>query len=819
MRLWSAGFRRGSPKHIVLLVLFLRNAWLSAGANGRLEKRKVSSPQELRDAFENPSIDHVILTRSLYLRPHNGWGSESRLNVTGSIVVEVETEFFGRVAVDVDGMMSVGTASRKRGGEVEAIGATETLFFEAPEASVTITFIRVEFVGVVMSLIKNPGPSRISYNFHNCLVRGSTSRIRGEPNIEFFVAEPAHILGNLSHASFSEEQCRNDTHLAKLGVPEGKMSYCQPYWGGTRGYSKWVESYGVKLVDQKAVLNVTDTLVWMELGNDQVVETGEGLWEMLADTTRSHNEVIISGRLSMVGQSLECPITLNRNAIIRGENSTQPPSAMLDFGRMQGCLSLAEGVQLTLRDLIFKNSTPGFNSGTGAKLIPAVVLSPGSKLVLENVVFEGPRGQTAPEMLAELIGKERVENSGMPGLNVQEVESVGPEFCDAQASTPCVTKEECQLFKCPENATLVHDVFFESPVMNGTASCHILGGTVILPPYREEGGNLSPRILIIVIGVFGIMGLVAVVVFQGMRISRLRANAMEAKLNGSNVVLLLDRKIGVGTFGEVVVGLFTDSKGIGRECAVKLVYSEKVSMVEQEIKVFSLLPEHPNIVGFLEGDPTTHNRHRRAYLCTELMHTNLRHLIHEDDVFRRSCTYYVLLCIFADIARGLEILHSHNINHCDLKPRNVLLTRYGRAKLSDFGSSMIRAHDHLQSGAETVCYMAPEAVQGWRNTCTKIEGQKMDIFSFATIMWECLDSLTPSIDIGVEVETSDAIYHMVRFPVSSCIRREVRELVWQCGRRNLHDRPTASEIQETIEKLLVAEWVGERVCTDLTVKR
>ena len=37
------------------------------------------------------------------------------------------------------------------------------------------------------------------------------------------------------------------------------------------------------------------------------------------------------------------------------------------------------------------------------------------------------------------------------------------------------------------------------------------------------------------------------------------------------------------------------------------------------------------------------------------------------------------------VLRGVDFLHSHRIIHRDLKPQNLLVTREGRIKITDFG--------------------------------------------------------------------------------------------------------------------------------------
>lgn len=48
---------------------------------------------------------------------------------------------------------------------------------------------------------------------------------------------------------------------------------------------------------------------------------------------------------------------------------------------------------------------------------------------------------------------------------------------------------------------------------------------------------------------------------------------------------------------------------------------------------------------------------------------------------RLVCTYVM------GILNGLQFLHARNVIHCDLKAANILTTKSGTIKLSDFGVS------------------------------------------------------------------------------------------------------------------------------------
>ncbi len=61
----------------------------------------------------------------------------------------------------------------------------------------------------------------------------------------------------------------------------------------------------------------------------------------------------------------------------------------------------------------------------------------------------------------------------------------------------------------------------------------------------------------------------------------------------------------------------------------------------------------------------------------------------------------------------MDFLHSHRIVHRDLKPQNILVTRGGHVKLTDFG--LARIYDFctlLTSVVVTLWYRSPEVLMG-----------------------------------------------------------------------------------------------------------
>jgi serine/threonine protein kinase len=96
--------------------------------------------------------------------------------------------------------------------------------------------------------------------------------------------------------------------------------------------------------------------------------------------------------------------------------------------------------------------------------------------------------------------------------------------------------------------------------------------------------------------------------------------------------------------------------------------------------------------------------------------------------------------IAAQLGRGLDALHQHDILHRDVKPSNVLLDGEGVAALSDFGLARTPGSTRLTEDGQilgTPHYLAPELIEGRDAT------RASDVYALGCVLYECLVGRPP----------------------------------------------------------------------------
>ena len=195
-------------------------------------------------------------------------------------------------------------------------------------------------------------------------------------------------------------------------------------------------------------------------------------------------------------------------------------------------------------------------------------------------------------------------------------------------------------------------------------------------------------------------------------------------------------KIGVGGMADVFKG---EDTLLGRPVAVKILHSnfagddDFVARFKCEAQAAGKL-SHPNIVsmydvGFDQG---------YHYIVMEYI---------EGETLKEYITRHERLSIdnavkfTIAIAEGLEHAHAMGIVHCDIKPHNVLITKQGRIKVTDFG--IARAMNagttmmYTNSIMGSAHYLSPEQASG------KPVNGSTDIYSLGAVLYEMLTGRVP----------------------------------------------------------------------------
>ena len=223
-------------------------------------------------------------------------------------------------------------------------------------------------------------------------------------------------------------------------------------------------------------------------------------------------------------------------------------------------------------------------------------------------------------------------------------------------------------------------------------------------------------------------------------------------------------------------------------------------------------------------------------LCVRLKHPNL---VRTFKVFKKGMDYFmvqelvdgrslgavqdrarargipvgVAAAVFAvrELAKALDHVHklrygdgAQTCVHGDVNPANLLVSKTGEVKLTDFGVAMPEgspAHGEGGTLRGTLTYMAPEQVLG------KAIDKKADLFAAGIILWELLAN-RQLIDPKSEYEAMQRARE-ARVPLLTTIRNDLPDLLVQIVRKSVFADP-ALRFQDSSEFVNALEVLGRR---------
>jgi hypothetical protein len=198
----------------------------------------------------------------------------------------------------------------------------------------------------------------------------------------------------------------------------------------------------------------------------------------------------------------------------------------------------------------------------------------------------------------------------------------------------------------------------------------------------------------------------------------------------------LEELVGTGGMSSV---FRAHDRQLERRVAIKILHEhyaddpEYLERFRREARAVARL-SHPNIVTVIDrGDD-----YGRQYIVFEHVDgENLKELVVRSGRLpvRRALQFALA------VADGLAFAHAQGLVHRDVKPQNVLLSREGEVKVTDFGIARSLHVDHGVTQTGTVLgtgeYLAPEQASG------KPVSPATDVYSLGVVLWELLAGDVP----------------------------------------------------------------------------
>ena len=204
---------------------------------------------------------------------------------------------------------------------------------------------------------------------------------------------------------------------------------------------------------------------------------------------------------------------------------------------------------------------------------------------------------------------------------------------------------------------------------------------------------------------------------------------------------------------------------------------------------------HPNVVNVYDvGD-----ENGVYYIVMELVEgITLKKYIEK----RGKIPFKEAVSIAIQVANGLDAAHKHNIVHRDIKPQNIIISKEGKVKVTDFGIAKVASSSTINSSSTmgSVHYISPEQARGGYSD------ERSDIYSLGITLFEMLTGTVP---FDGDSAVSVAVQHIQdSIPLPSQLVEgvpvSVDKIVLKCTQKKTDRRyQSAAELIVDLKKSLV----------------
>ncbi len=272
---------------------------------------------------------------------------------------------------------------------------------------------------------------------------------------------------------------------------------------------------------------------------------------------------------------------------------------------------------------------------------------------------------------------------------------------------------------------------------------------------------------------------------------------------------LLDR-IGVGGMAEIFRGKAIAAGGFEKPVAIKRILPHLsqdkrfVELLIAEAKVLSLL-KHRNIVQIFDvglGDDGQY------FLVMEYVDgKDMGAVQRSNEAKRKRLPFHLALHIGAEVCEALEHAHTAkapdgramSLVHRDVSPSNVLLSRSGEVKLTDFGIAKRAESEQTGHGAVRgkFAYISPEQARN-----EHIE-PRSDVFSVGILMWEMVTGrrLFSGMDDMAALRAVREAQVAPPTTVDRSLSADIDALIMGALSKDMRRRPTAGQLGEKLRQI------------------
>lgn len=246
---------------------------------------------------------------------------------------------------------------------------------------------------------------------------------------------------------------------------------------------------------------------------------------------------------------------------------------------------------------------------------------------------------------------------------------------------------------------------------------------------------------------------------------------------------LLEEEIGRGSMGMVYRG---KQIALGREVAIKVLpqsLARDASYVARFIREAQIIAQlnHPNIVHIYDAG----QQNKLLYFVMEYVQgPTLASLLHLDGIIPA----YLAVQYAAQIADALDSAYKeHHVIHRDIKPENVMLDRWGKIRVMDFGLARATGHQPItvaKTLVGSIYYASPEQVWGYTLD------NRSDIYALGVVLYEMVSGHRPYSGRSMP-ELTQAITHGSLVPPSkynSEVTPELEQIILTAMARKREDR-------------------------------